>query len=56
MGRGREEAIERETEFEQLSPAGREHAEEGIEGYRADQVAGERGAHGLDVGHFSDDV
>ena len=55
MGRERDEAVERETDLEQLSPAERTHAEEGIEGYRADQVAGERSG-GLDLGHFSDDV
>jgi len=49
-------AIERETEYERVDPAERELAEEGIEGYRADKIAGERGAAGLDIGHFSDDV
>jgi hypothetical protein len=48
-------AVERETELEELSPAGRTHAEEGIEGYRADQMARE-GTAGLDYSHFDDDV
>ena len=52
---GTSQAIERETELEQLSPAERERAGEGIEGYRADHVASERSA-GLDYSHFDDDV
>ena len=56
LGRDSEEMIERETDLERLSPTAREHAEEGIEGYRADQIADERGAAGVDIGHFSDDV
>ena len=52
---GTSEAIEREQELEQLSPAERTHAEEGIEGYRSDQQARERSA-GLDYSHFDDDV
>jgi hypothetical protein len=52
---GTSEAIERETELDELSPAGRTHAEEGIEGYRSDLIAGERSA-GLDYSHFDDDV
>jgi hypothetical protein len=55
IGRERDEAIEREAELERLSPAERTHAQEGIEGYRSDQIAGERTS-GLDLGHFSDDV
>ena len=52
---GTDAAIERETELEELGAAGRTHAEEGVEGYRADRIAGERSA-GLDYSHFDDDV
>ena len=40
--RGRDDAVKREAELEQMSPAERRFAEEGVENIAADELVGEQ--------------